>query len=263
MLKHFDVQGTKLAAYVKGDGPPLLLVHGFPLDHHMWEAQIAEFSKTHQVIAVDLRGFGASAPAEGTTTMRQFADDCAAVLDALDIQEPVTFCGLSMGGYVAWQFVGLHTKRLARLILCDTRAIADTPEAAAGRHKMAEHVMKAGTEFVAQAMLPKLFATSTAAERPQLIESARAMINRASPSGIAAAARGMAERPDVTAMLPTIRVPTLVIVGEQDAISTVDEMRSIAAAMPNAEFVVIPHAGHMSTMENPEAVNAAMRRFLG
>ncbi|HEX3870715.1 MAG TPA: alpha/beta fold hydrolase [Pirellulales bacterium] len=262
MLMKFDVNGTRLSAYVTGQGEPLLFVHGFPLDHHMWEAQVHEFAQTHHVIAVDLRGFGASAPAEGTTTMQQFADDCAAVLDALKVEQLVTLCGLSMGGYVAWQFIERHSDRLARLVLCDTRAIADSAEGAAGRHTMAARVVAEGSDVVATAMLPKLFAARTQRDHPELIERAKQMIARASSTGIAAALRGMAQRPDVTARLPSIRVPTLVIVGQEDAISTVDEMRAVANSIPNAELVVVPDAGHMSPMENANVVNAALRKFL-
>jgi pimeloyl-ACP methyl ester carboxylesterase len=264
MLKHVDVRGAKLAVYDRGAGPPLLFVHGFPLEHHMWEPQVREFSTTHRVIAVDLRGFGQSSAPEPTavSTMQDFAADCAGVLDALNVDGPVTFCGLSMGGYIAWQFVDKFPERVARLVLCDTRAGADTPEAAAMRLKMAEHVLEAGPELVAAAMLPKLFAIETAKQRPELVEQVRQMILRASPTGIAAAQRGMAQRPDVRERLGAIRVPTLVIVGEHDAISPPDEMRQIAEGIPSAEFIVIPNAGHMSTMENSTDVNAAMRGFV-
>ena len=184
------------------------------------------------------------------------------MLDALSVDGPVTFCGLSMGGYIAWQFVDKYPERIAKLVLCDTRAAADTPEAAAMRLKMAEHVLEAGPELVAAAMLPKLFATETAKQHPEMVERTRQMILRASPAGIAAAQRGMAQRPDMRGKLGSIRVPTLVIVGEHDAISPPDEMRHIAEGIAGAEFVVIPSAGHMSTMENAEAVNAAMRGFI-
>ena len=245
-----------------GDGPPILFVHGFPLDHTMWRHQLSEFSQTHRVIAPDLRGFGQSDVTSGTVTMEQFADDLAALLDALGVSEPVVFCGLSMGGYIGWQFFKRHRNRLTALIQCDTRAIADTPEGVGNREKLARLVLENGTEPVAAAMLPNLFTEATTPARQAAVEETRQAVLRTSPDGIAAASLGMSVRPDVTADLPSIDVPTLLIVGEEDRISPVEEMRGIADAIPGAELAVIPDAGHMSPLENPEAVNAAIRDLL-
>ncbi len=245
-----------------GDGPPLLFVHGFPLDHSMWRNQLGEFSQTHRVIAPDLRGFGQSGVTSGTVKMEQFADDLAALLDALGVSEPVVFCGLSMGGYIGWQFFKRHRNRLTALIQCDTRAIADTPEGVGNREKLARLVLENGTEPVAAAMLPNLFAEATTPTRQAAVEETRQAVLRTSPDGIAAASLGMSVRPDVTADLPSIDVPTLLIVGEEDRISPVEEMRGIADAIPGAELAVISDAGHMSPLENPEVVNAAIRDLL-
>lgn len=246
----------------QGSGPPLLLVHGFPLDHTMWVGQIDELADKHRVIAPDLRGFGSSTVTAGTVTMEQMADDLACLLDALEIRDPVTFCGLSMGGYVAWQFFRRHRAKLARLILCDTRAQADTDQAAALRRETAERVLAEGPGFVADAMIDKLFAPTTHSDHPGRIQATRDTILSTAPDGIAAAARGMAQRPDMTRLLPEIDVPTLVLCGRHDAISTVDEMRQIAAAIPAARFVEISAAGHMAPLENPAEVNQAIRLFL-
>ncbi len=246
----------------QGTGPTLLLVHGFPLDHTMWVGQIEELAETHRVIAPDLRGFGASTVTAGTVTMEQMADDLACLLDALEMRDPVTFCGLSMGGYIAWQFFQRHRAKVARLILCDTRAEADTDQAAAIRRETAERVVAEGPGFVADAMIDKLFAPSTHSEHPERIQATRDTILNTVPDGIAAAARGMAQRSDATKMLPEIDVPTLVVCGRHDAISTVDEMRQIADAIPAARFVEISAAGHMAPLENPDEVNRAIRSFL-
>lgn len=247
----------------RGRGAPILFVHGFPLDHTMWAAQLAAFEGSHRVIAIDLRGFGQSDVTPGKVTMAQMADDCAALLSALGIDEPVTFVGLSMGGYVAWQFAEHHAARLGKLVVCDTRAVADTPAGVETRLKMAELVLKHGASVVAEAMLPKLFGDTTRANHPHVIDAVRQMILRAPPEGVAAAQRGMAERPDVTDKLGRIAVPTLVICGEHDAISPVTEMRTIADAIPAAHLAVIADAGHMAPMENAAAVNAVLREFIG
>lgn len=256
-----SVNGIRLHVFDEGRGSPLLFVHGFPLTHAMWRGQFP-LADRYRVIAPDLRGFGASDVVPGKTTMTQMADDCAALLDALNIVEPVVFCGLSMGGYVAWQFVKRHAARLRGLVLCDTRAAADSPEAAETRRKMAEHVLQHGTSAVAEAMPPKLFATATFRDRPGIVAEVRTMIERTSPAGLAAAQQGMAEREDVRPLLPTIRVPTLVVVGREDAISPVDEMCGIAEAIPGARFHVIEGAGHMAPMELPDEFNRVLSTFV-
>jgi len=246
----------------RGQGTPLLLVHGFPLDHSMWTGQLDALSDICRVIAPDLRGFGASGVTAGTVTMEKYADDLAALLDGLKITEPIVLCGLSMGGYVAWQFAFRHRQRLAKLVLCDTRAIADSPEAAAGRLKMAEKVLAEGSQVAADAMQPKLFGPSTASQQPQIVESTSQVMRRNPPAGIAAALHGMAQRPDVTSRLGEISVPALVICGQHDGISPPAEMRQIAEKLPQARFVEIPGVGHMSPLEAPGLVNDEIRRFI-
>ncbi|MHB1034249.1 MAG: alpha/beta fold hydrolase [Pirellulales bacterium] len=251
-----------MAAADEGQGPAVLLVHGFPLNHTMWVNQIEALSATHRVIAPDLRGFGASAATEGVVTMEQFADDLAAMLDALAISEPVTLCGLSMGGYVAFEFWRKYAPRVRALILCDTRAAADAPEAARLRLETADRVLREGPAIVAQGMVGRLFWSETQVRQPEVIQAVRRMMLDAKPAGIAAALRGMAARSDSTGLLAGIRVPTLVVVGQHDIISPVEEMRTIAGAIPGARLVRIAQAGHMAPMENPAAVNAAVARFL-
>lgn len=263
MLRNIEVSGVRYRVMDQGVGPAILFVHGFPLDHTMWSAQVEEFSKTYRVIAPDLRGFGGTDGALYAVSMEQFADDLADLLSALQVERPITFCGLSMGGYIGWQFALRHPTWLGRLIQCDTRAAADSTEAAANRLKMADIVLKEGPEPVAWAMMPKLFDPSTPQRQPALVDRVRQMVMQTSPIAIAAAHRGMAVRPDVTSQLAHFRVPTLVIVGEHDLISPAAEMKGIADSLPNARFVSVVNAGHLSPMENPTVVNAAIREFLG
>jgi 3-oxoadipate enol-lactonase len=253
---------ARLNVVERGRGVPLLLAHGFPLDHSMWEGQLNGLFNAVRVIAPDLRGFGASEIVPGVATMEQMADDLAALLDALAIEGPVVFGGLSMGGYVAWQFALRHRQRLSKLILCDTRSIADSAEAAAGRLKTAERVLKEGAAVVADGMLPKLFGPRTQTDQPGIVEATKQVMLRTNPAGIAAALQGMAQRPDVTSRLSEIGVPALVIGGEHDAISPPAEMRGFCAQMRNARFVEIPGAGHMAPLEAPGLVNDAIKNFL-
>jgi pimeloyl-ACP methyl ester carboxylesterase len=262
-MKSISVGDISLAYFETGKGPPLLLVHGFPLDHTMWKHQIADLSSIARLIAPDLRGFGKSGVTEGSVTMEQFADDLKALLDALGVAEPVTLCGLSMGGYIAFQFVRKYQQRVGKLILCDTRALPDSPEAAAGRRTNAQKVMENGPKELAEALMGKMFAPSSNERRKEDVEAALAVMLASPRQGIAAALLGMAQRPDSTALLPAIRVPTLVLVGEHDVISPPAEMRTLAAAIPSARFAVIRNAGHMAPLEQPQEVNRLIREFLG
>lgn len=261
-MKRVSIGDCELAVVDKGQGIPLLLVHGFPVNHSMWAGQIEGLSDFCRVIAPDLRGFGQSDVTDGTVTMAQMADDLAALLDTLAISEPVVLCGLSMGGYVAWEFFIRHRTRIRSLILCDTRAICDSSEAAEGRRETAVKVLAEGPQALVDGMVPKLFSPATVASQPGIVEQSTDVMLKTARQGIAAAARGMAERIDATSLLPSIDCPTLVIVGQEDAISTVDEMRSIAEAIPGARFVKIANGGHMSPLEAPAEVNEAIRQFV-
>lgn len=262
MMKTVSLSGEKFAVEDVGEGRPLLLVHGFPLDRSMWVRQIEDLQSVCRVIAPDLRGFGESVVSSGTVTMEQYADDLAHLLDELHVTEPVIYCGLSMGGYIGWQFFQRHRAKLAALIQCDTRAAADTPAARQGRHELADRVLRDGPEFVADSMLPKLFAVTSQTRWSDVVRHTREVILKTNPDGIAAAARGMAVRPAVTGWLSTIDVPTLMIAGTHDAISPPEEMREWAKLIPKSRFVEISGAGHMSVLENPEAANAAIREFV-
>jgi 3-oxoadipate enol-lactonase len=261
-MRTVSLADIELAVEDRGSGPVLLFVHGFPLDHTMWQAQIDEFSQRYRVLAPDLRGFGQSRLGDGPVIMRRYADDLAAMLDRLSVKNKIVFCGLSMGGYIAWQFWQKYAERLAALILCDTRAVADTPQAKTGRAELAARVKAAGPQAAADAMLPKLFGPESQRDHPAAVAETRAAILRNSPAGIAAALDGMANRPDASDTLAGINVPTLVIVGEHDTLSPPAEMRGIAEQIPGAQFALIPAAGHMSPLENPRVFNAALEHFL-
>jgi len=261
-MPRIRISNIELYVEIRGAGPPLLLVHGFPLDHSMWAGQLDTLSSDFQIIAPDLRGFGRSDATGGTVFMEQFADDLAELLQVMGIDRPIAFCGLSMGGYIAWQFWRRHGERLQSLILCDTRAVADPKDVARGRGIAATQVEVDGPANLSATMIPKLFADRTRQQHPELVEQIKRVMISSAPEGVAAALRGMAARPDMAGELPQINVPTLVICGQQDVISPSQEMRDIAGSMPNAVFVEIANAGHMAPLEQPGAVNSAIREFL-
>lgn len=238
-------------------GETILFVHGFPLDHTMWSAQTAEFSKTHRCIAPDLRGFGASGVTAGTVTMSQFADDLNELLQQLGIDGPIIVCGLSMGGYIAFELWNRHPNRVGRLVLCDTRAKSDSTEVARGRAIMANQVEQNGMSGVSDGMVPKLIAAGSG-----VAKGITDVIDSADPNGVAAAQRGMAKREDFTERLSEISIPTLVVCGEQDVITPIEEMRSMTDAVFKSVFAVIPEAGHLAPLEQPAKVNEAVRAWL-
>ena len=167
-----------------------------------------------------------------------------------------------MGGYVALEFWRRHRRRLRALVLCDTRAAADAPEAVAIREQTAARLVDEGTAFLQETMLPRLLGPAVAAEQPRLVERLRRIIAAADPRGLAAASLGMARRADFTPLLPAIDCPTLLVVGREDVVSPPAEMAAMAAAIPGARLVEIPAAGHLSPMERPDKVNAAILAFL-
>ena len=254
-----NIEGKSLAVDAVGEGKPIVFIHGFPLDRRMWRGQIEEFSKNHKLIAVDLPGFGESGPSPDVMTMEDYATDVVAVLDELGIAEAVTLCGLSMGGYIAFAFYRAYRERVGRLILCDTKAVADSDEKRTERHATAERALAEGTEFLIEGMIPKMVAAGADAG---VIAEMEKMVRTASPGGVAAALRGMAEREDSTELLSRINVPTLVICGAEDQFSPPEEMRPMAEAIPGSRFEVVPGAGHVSPLEKPAGVNRAIGAFL-
>jgi pimeloyl-ACP methyl ester carboxylesterase len=268
--RQFNVEGVRLSCEDVGSGPPIVLLHGFPLDHSMWDAQIQELCAHFRVIAPDMRGFGASHLAEGDADngvgMERYAADVIALLDWLQVSEPVVVAGLSMGGYVAWQLALRWQPRVRGLIPCDTRAAADAEEPRAARFKMAEAAMQAGNSSPALSMIPKLLGAATREERPEIEARLRAIIQRQTAEAIAAAQRGMARREDVRGKLDTITADSLCIVGVEDVISPPAEMHEIAVLLAKSgdddvRLTEIDRAGHMTPMENPAAVTEAIAAF--
>jgi pimeloyl-ACP methyl ester carboxylesterase len=253
----------QLAYADEGPGPVVVLLHGFPLSRAMWQEQLTGIGSTYRIIAPDLRGHGDSPAPEGVYTMDEMADDVIELLETLHIAEPIVLGGLSMGGYVALSLVARYPRRVRALMLLDTRAGADTPEAAQGREATARTVLDANSASpVASAMVTKLFSKMTLEERPERVEPMRAVMEATTPRGIAGALRGMAKRPDRRADLAAISVPTLVLVGAEDVITPPAEAKALAEAIPHAQLAIIPRAGHMAPYENPAVANAAILNFL-
>jgi 3-oxoadipate enol-lactonase len=256
------IDGFEVEYDVRGKGPAVLLLHAFPLGLSMWEPQVEALAATHRVVRFDARGFGGSQLDDfAPLAMERIADDGAYVLDQLWIEKAVVH-GCSMGGYAAFAFARRHPKRLAGLVLQDTRAGADTPEGRANRAALAAKVLEEGAAAAVEAFLPKLLGETSHRERAALVATLRERILATSPRAIANGLYGLAARPDSRATLPGIAVPTLVLVGAEDVLTPPDEAKAMASALPGARLEVVPRAGHLANLENPDAVNAALRAFL-
>lgn len=270
-VKNITLDGKgEFEVYDSGGGDAILFLHGFPLHKGMWEPQLKRFERSCRVVAPDIRGFGGSKGIAATadehglplpTAMAQYADDVADILEQLGIEKAVV-AAFSMGGYIAFEFVRRYPDKVLGLVLADTKAGTDSEEVKAGRRKTAEAAMKQGPHAVAGPMLMKLLSPVTAETKPELVKSVERMMLSASPEGIASAALGMAERGDSTGMLPTIAVPTLVIVGEDDSITPPDTAKAMAEAIPGAEWRTVAGGGHLANFEQPEAVNRILQEWL-
>jgi len=249
-----------LAVEVRGDGAPVLFIHGFPFDRTLWRHQLAGLSRWKR-IAPDLRGAGASSvPADGYSIAR-YADDLVEVLDALEVDEAVV-CGLSLGGYVLFDLLRRHPARVRAAVFCNTKATADSAAARRGRDEMAELAEREGAGAVAERLLPQLLARTTFVAQPDVVAHVRDMITRTPVAGLVGALRALRDRPDSTPGLAAITAPVLVVAGEDDKIAPPDEMRALAAAIPGAQFVAIPAAGHLAPLEQPLATSRALADFL-
>ncbi len=252
------VDGVQIAVSEQGNGPPVLLLHGFPLSAGMWRETQSRLADGWRLIAPDLRGHGHSDVASDAS-MERLAKDQIALLDALEISEPVVLVALSMGGYVALEMARRWPERLRALVLVDTRAGADSPDAAAARRDTAERVLAEGSHFLATDMAGKLFATGAPAE---LVRSWTETMRRTPPAGIAAALRGMADRRDSLPVLEDWDRPLLVVVGEEDTITPPELAREMHRAVPGSRLEVIPGAGHLPPVEQPDHFARVLRSFL-
>jgi len=239
----------------------LLLLHAFPLNARLWEPQLALASSGWRIVAPHLRGFDSGVGDPPASSVDDYAGDIIDLLDALQIEDAVVG-GLSMGGYAAFAMLRRAPRYVRGLILADTRSQADTPEGVAGRTRMLQLLAEKGPATVVDEMIPKLLGATTQATRPDLVARVRALALSSPPEAIAGALRALMTRPDSTPLLRTIHCPTLIVVGEEDTLTPPALSEEMHGAISGSELVVIPGAGHLSSLEQPEAFNSALARFL-
>jgi len=258
----YRIDGLSLGYDDRGAGTVLVLLHGFPFNRMMWEPQIEKFSGTMRVITPDFRGHGESDAPDYPYTMELLADDVAGLLDQLGV-ERVVLGGLSMGGYVAFSFYQRYRDRVQALVLLDTRPEADTEEGKINRARMADLARRQGPTAIADSLILKVLGETTRKRRPEVVARVRQMMEATPVVGIVNALQGMAQRADMTGMLPAIACPTLVVVGEEDVLTPPAVAERMAAVIPNAELAILPKAGHVSNLEQPDLLNQRLDEFFG
>jgi pimeloyl-ACP methyl ester carboxylesterase len=256
------VNGRIVGYDESGSGTPLVLIHGYPLNRMMWEAQWEGLALQARVIAPDLRGFGESEMVDAPVEISTYADDVREFLQALGIEEPAVICGLSMGGYVAMVYLRRYPENIAGIIFANTKATPDSIEGKAGRDKNIALAREKGADAIAEGMLPKMFAPKTYTANTELVEQTKHIMTSATVSGIVGALRAMRDRPDSMSTLLEMSTPTLIIAGADDQLMPMAEQENMKQAARNSTLVVIPEAGHLSSMEQPDAFNHAVAEFL-
>lgn len=246
---------------VLGDGPPVVLLHPFPVNHEFWLPAAQAVAPRYRLILPDLRGHGDSGVGNGPATMVKHAIDVARVCDQEGIGRAV-FVGVSIGGYLLFEFWRRYRGRVAALGLFNTRAQAETPESRGARLQAAADVLERGVDPFGETMIPKLFGKTTIETRPDLVEAARRMILKMSPMDINLVQKGMAERPDSVDTLKTINVPTLLLAGDEDVATPVPQAELMLQNIAGADMKIIARAGHYAAFEQSEEVGRVLRQFL-
>ncbi len=258
-----SVNGHPFGYDEQGDGDALVFLHGFPHDRSLWTAQRRALASRVRVIVPDLRGFGESTT-RGPYSMDQYADDVVALLDVLGIEQAIV-CGLSMGGYVAMALWRRHAARVRALVLCDTKAPADTDAGRTARDEAIDLVRADGVAALADRQLAKMVGDTTHSQRPDVVASMRAMMSRQSPDGVIGALTALRDRPDSRETLASITVPTLILVGSEDVLTPLTEAQAMLERLPaqaDGRLEVITDAGHATCVERPAAVTFALHEFL-
>jgi 3-oxoadipate enol-lactonase len=243
------------------DGLPVLFIHGFPFSHEMWMPQMASLPNRYRAIGYDIRGHGASDIDDTHYTIELFVDDLFALMDHLVIAKAV-LCGLSMGGYIALRAVERNPERVRALVLCDTKSEADTNEGKIRRTEMLKFIRANGVSAFAQDFVRSIFASETFTNRHEAVELIKRIIVSNHPSAVCGALLALAARTDTTASLSSINIPTMILVGERDQLTSPAAAEEMHKRIAGSQRHIIPHAGHMSNLENPEVFDAHLEAFL-
>ena len=253
-MKKIKLNGIELAYERRGKGMPLVLIHGYPLDHSIWNETISQLENDFDLILPDVRGFGESSTVDAPYTLSDIANDLAALLDSLGV-ERTTLAGHSMGGYIALAFAKAFPERVTGLALVSSQTASDTPERKEGRYKTAADVSQKGVQIVADGMTDKL--TPNQSVRDVI----RPLIAKQSVAGVTGALKAMAEREDLTSFLASFGQPLVLIHGDADELIPVERAREIKSLVPSAHLVELRGGGHMPMMEMPVETATALKKL--
>ena len=250
--------------YVEVGSPsdlPVVFIHGFPFSHEMWKGQLDVVAKEFRGIAYDIRGHGASYVGDGQYTIEGHVDDLIALLDHLKVPKAV-IVGLSMGGYITLRALERNPERFRAAILCDTRSDADSNEGRLKRFASIASVKRNGSAAFADEFVKNVFAEESFQKRPDAIEAIRTIIRRTPELSIAGTLLALASRTDTTASLSNIKIPTMILVGQLDVTTPPSASQAMHEQIPSSEFHIVPHAAHMSNIENAAFFNEKLMAFL-
>lgn len=254
-MEKVKVNGIELAYTRHGQGTPLVLLHGYPLDHHIWDDILPLLENTFDLIVPDLRGFGESTTVDTSYTLDDFAFDIISLLDHLGVKK-TALAGHSMGGYISLAFARLFPDRVTGLALVASQTLADPPDRKEGRYKSAEDVKQNGIVGVVDTMTPKF------TPNEQLQAVARKIMERQQPAAYIGALKAMAERLDSTPLLGSMKYPVVVVHGDVDALIPIERAREVKAVLPHAHLVEILGAGHLPMMEANKQTAEALKQLI-
>lgn len=263
-MQRVDFDDISLAYEDRGQGVPLLCIHGYPLNRRIWQDQWENLGDVARLIVPDLRGHGDSTDSGAAVaphSMELFADDCLRLLDHLGVARALV-CGLSMGGYVAFALLRKAPQRVAGLILAATRARPDSPEAQENRLKAVDLLRREGVPAIVESMLPRLLSPSTFSTKPELVQRVKQIMLSSSPASLEADLLGMRARQDSTPLLPGFTAPALIVMGKDDVFIPLAEAEEMLRLLPSARLELIPDAAHLPNMEQPELYNQLVRDFI-
>ena len=256
-----SVDGLEVYLEGKKENQSILFVHGFPYDHTMWNSQIDQLKSDYYCVSYDIRGLGKSQVGDGQYTMESYADDLIKVIKGLDLDKPI-LCGLSMGGYIAFRAIERNQHLFGGLILCDTKAASDNDDGKLVRVAKIAQINEEGLDAFVESFVPTCFSQISIENDSELVERTIKKCKLNDPIGVKGALIAMLSRTDTTNYLENITIPTLIIVGEKDALTPLDSMNEISNIIKDSEFVVIPDVGHMTPLEAPDVVSDSINKFL-
>jgi pimeloyl-ACP methyl ester carboxylesterase len=258
-----NLEKSDLTVFTNGDlnNKPIVFVHGFPYDHTMWDKQVEELKSNYYCVRYDIRGLGQSPIGDGQYTIESFVDDLELIITELNLNKPI-LCGLSMGGYISLRAVERYESNYSGLILCDTRSAADNDE---GKIKRANNIKKINTIGVKQFVsdfVPMCFSVKSITDSNEEYSKVLNKSLNSNAIGVKGCLLAMAGRTNTTDYLCKIKIPVLLLCGEDDHLTPPDVMELMAEQIPNSQFEIVPNAGHMSPIENASYVTNKIKKFL-